>query len=365
MSILLNHYRGQGLPADSGLAEGSVISNPSGPQGLLAHCPAAKPTPMAEFPELARRHGVASVAIKDESTRMEIGSFKALGAAYAIAWLAADRACGGEALATHPQRATSLKGTVFACASAGNHGLSLAVGARLFGAGAVIYLADTVPEAFVARLHGCGAEIRRAGSSYEASMAAAAADCAGNGWTLLSDSSWPGYTELPRRVMEGYLVMAAEAVDQIGAPPSHIFLHAGVGGFAAAMTAYFRACWGDRPTIIVVEPDAAATLFESIRTGRPVEVAGPRSIMGRLDCKAPSHLALGELARHADVFMTITDEQCLASVKELAASGLITTASGAAGLAGLAHLGADREELGLNAESRVLAFITEGLEDTA
>lgn len=364
MAVLSNPFRNEGLPTQSGLAVGSVLTDPTGPQTLLMHCPVAKSTSMTEIPALARQHDVGSVFIKDERTRMGTGSFKALGAAYAVARLAAERAGGPEALARHPQRITILNDRVFACASAGNHGLSLAIGARLFGARAVIYLADTVPDAFAVRLAHLGAEVRRVGAHYEASMATAAADCERNGWTLLSDSSWPGYTELPGRVMEGYLVMAAEAVDQIGTPPSHIFLQAGVGGFAAAMTAYFRARWGDGPTIIVVEPDVAATLFESIKAGRPVEVRGTSSIMGRLDCKAPSHLALGELARHADAFMTITDAQCLASVKELAAIGLVTTASGAAGWAGLAHLGADRERLGLGAESRALAFVTEGLEDT-
>lgn len=365
MSVLRNPYRKQGLSDRSGLAEGQVLSDPTASQHLLAHCPAAKPTALREFPDLARKHGIGSVFVKDESTRMEMGSFKALGATYAIAQLAAERAGGPEALACHPQRAKILEDMVFACASAGNHGLSVAVGARMFGAHAVVYLADTVPEAFAARLHRSGAEVRRAGARYEASMAAAEADCNSYGWTLLSDSSWPGYVELPIRVMEGYLVIAAEVADQIGEPPSHIFLQAGVGGFAAAMTAHFRARWGAGPTIVVVEPDVAATLLHSIEAGRPVEAPGPASVMGRLDCKAPSHLALGELARNADIFLTITDRQCLATVDELRRLGVATTPSGAAGLAALMHLGDDREVLGLNAESRVLAFITEGPEDAA
>lgn len=362
MSVLRNPRRRQGLSIRSGLAEGQVLSDPALPQRLLAHCPAAGPTALREFPDLARRHNIGRVLIKDESTRMAMGSFKALGAAYAIAWLAAERAGGPEALARHPQRAGLLDDMVFACASAGNHGLSVAVGARMFGARAVVYLADTVPEAFAARLHRCGAEARRAGASYEASMATAEADCNSHGWTLLSDSSWPGYVELPIRVMEGYLVIAAEVADLIDEPPSHIFLQAGVGGFAAAMTAYFRARWADGPTIIVVEPDVAAPLFHSIAAGRPVEVPGPASVMGRLDCKAPSHLALGELARHADIFLTITDRQCLASVEDLRVFGVGTTPSGAAGLAALFHSGDDRESLGLDAESRVLTFVTEGPE---
>lgn len=365
MAIIHNPYRGTGLTGQAGLAAGKVRCDPAEPQRLLKHCPAAAPTALRESPGLAALTNVAAVSLKDESTRMGLGSFKALGASYVIARLASDRAGGADALARDSCRSVVLSDTVFACASAGNHGLSVAVGARVFGARAIIYLADTVPDAFARRLEGLGADVRRRGATYEASMVAAEADSASNGWTLLSDSSWPGYVDLPTQVMEGYLVVAAEVVDQISTAPTHIFLQAGVGGFAAAMTAYFRACWGDDPTIVVVEPDTAATLFESIREDRPTDVSGAASVMGRLDCKSPSHLALAELARHADVFQTITDEQCLATVEELARNGIATTPSGAAGLAGLHHIGADRAALGLASDSRVLAFVTEGPEDLA
>jgi diaminopropionate ammonia-lyase len=365
MSVLRNTHRGRGLSNRAGLAEGRVLSDPSEPLRLLELCPAAAATALRDMPELAASLGVGAVLVKEESTRMGLGSFKALGAVYAIARLAAERVGGADKLTQAPQRTAALSDRVFACASAGNHGMSVAVGARLFGARAIIYLADTVPEAFVARLHRFGAEVRRAGATYEASMDAAQADCERNGWTLLSDSSWPGYVELPMRVMQGYLVMAAEVADQIGEPPSHIFLQAGVGGLAAAMTAYFRTCWGDGPTIIVVEPDAAATLLRSIEAGRPVDAVGTSSIMGRLDCKSPSHLALDELARNADFFVTITDQQCIETVEDLRHLGLATTPSGGAGLAALQHLGSHYTEFGLDASSRVLAFMTEGPEDGA
>lgn len=365
MFVLRNPHRMHGLPEGAGLAGGPVSGDAGEPQRLLAHCPAARPTVLHDLPELARRSRVGAVMVKDERGRMGIGSFKALGAAYAIARLAAERAGGPEALARDPQRSTKLADMVFACASAGNHGLSVAVGARMFGARAIIYLADTVPEAFARRLHRFGADVRRAGAFYEASMAAVETDCKQNGWTLLSDSSWPGYVDLPMRVMEGYLVLAAEAADQIGTEPSHVLLQAGVGGFAAAMTSYFRLRWGTGPTIVVVEPDSAATLLRSIEAGRPTRVSGPASVMGRLDCKEPSHLALGELARNADFFVTITDRQCTETVQDLLGLGMATTPSGAAGLAVLQHLGADRTTLGLDAGSRVLAFVTEGPEETA
>lgn len=356
MDILHNPHRGRGLSCE-GLAQGEIRADPSVPLALLGRCPAAAATPLHDLPELARRFGVGSVRLKDESGRMGLGSFKALGAAFAIAREAVERA-GDE----DPR--TALGDRVYACASAGNHGLSVAAGARLFGARAVIYLGDGVPEAFAQRLRAHGAEVVRPGGDYEASMHAVAADAGREGWTLLSDSSWPGYVELPTRVMEGYLVMGVEVADRVGAPPTHILLQAGVGGLAAAMTAFFRAHWGDGPVIVVVEPEVAPTLIGSIRAGEPVAAPGPVSNMGRLDCKEPSHLALAELARGADWFVTVSDEQASATAERLAAEGIATTPSGAAGLAALQHAGEHFHDLGLGTDSRVLAFVTEGPEDS-
>lgn len=366
MEILLNPLRSSGLPPQDGLAEGAVSTDACAVLDLLRHCPAAAATPLVDAPELAAALDVGALHIKDERERMGLGSFKALGAFYVIARAACSRAGVDLGGTVRPEDlAGALAGVTYVCASAGNHGLSVAAGARVFGAGAVIYLSDTVPEAFADRLRRLGARVVRAGAIYEQSMAAAAQAAEAKGWVLLSDSSWPGYTELPHRVMEGYLAMGAEAADAIeaaGGAPSHILLQAGVGGVAAAMAAYFRGCWGAAPVIIVVEPDAAATLMESVRAGRPVKVAGPASNMGRLDCKEPSHLALAALARDADFFVTISDAQAEETVELLAVQGFATTCSGAAGIAALQHAGAQREALGLTAQSRVLALMTEGPE---
>jgi len=313
------------------------------------------------MPELAEALGVGAMRLKDERARMGLGSFKALGAAYVIARDAAE-AAGSESVSCAIM-STALHDRVYVCASAGNHGLSVAAGARAFGARAVVYLADSVPEAFADRLRAFDATVIRAGAAYADAMAAAEEDAAAGGRVLLSDSSWPGYTALPRAVMEGYLVMGAETADALDEAPTHILLQGGVGGFAAAMTAFFRARWGDGPTIVVVEPEAAPCLQESVRAGAPVTVSGPDLIMGRLDCKAPSHLALGELARRADFFVTVDDEQVGDTVDLLARHGIVTTPSGAAGVAGLQHAGECRAALGFSGTSRVLAFITEGPEE--
>ncbi|MEO1918678.1 MAG: pyridoxal-phosphate dependent enzyme [Paracoccaceae bacterium] len=246
------------------------------------------------------------------------------------------------------------------CASAGNHGLSMAAGARIFGADAVVYLSDTVPEEFAGRLTAKGAKVVRAGANYEASMAAALKVAEENGWELLSDSSWEGYTELPRDVMEGYLIMGTEAADQLSLPPTHIFLQAGVGGLAAACAAAARHYWGDAPKIFVVEPEYAPALFESIAASQAVTAKGPTSIMGRLDCKEPSHLALKYLAKEADGFITISEAEALAAVEDLKAHGLAASPSAAAGYAGLNSAGDKLQELGLAPDSRIMVYLTEG-----
>jgi len=252
----------------------------------------------------------------------------------------------------------ALNGRTYVTASAGNHGMSVAAGARVFGAAAVVYLAETVPEVFARKLRDKGAQVVRAGADYEASMQAAGAAAEANGWTLLSDGSWPGYVDLPFRVMEGYRQIATEIVAQMPEVPSHVLLQAGVGGLAAALAAELRLAWGDAFQVIVVEPEVAPALIESIRAGKVVVTEGPVSAMGRLDCKTPSMLALADLARDADRFVTISEVEAAEGAAAVAAAGLPSTPSGAAGVASLlAGLG------GIGADAHVLCILSEGPED--
>lgn len=351
MNIIKNPFRDTTtfpLPADTPFP--SIEADR--PKALLAKCPAHAQTPLVNMPDLARDAGVAEVFIKDERNRMGLGSFKALGAAYVIAHEA--NATGADDMST------ALAGRTFVTASAGNHGLSVAAGASLFGAKAIIYLSHTVPKAFGKRLEEKGATVCFEGNDYEASMAAAMADAAANGHTLLSDSSWDGYYDAPHRLMEGYQVLAAEAATQVHSPPTHIFLQAGVGGLAGAVAAYARHVWGNKSIIIVVEPTAAPALQAAIEAGKFVEALGPVSNMGRLDCKEASLIALKGLARDANFFMTITDEQASETVDKLASLDMESTPSGIAGVAGL--LNADAKEIGLNENSRVMTIASEGPE---
>jgi diaminopropionate ammonia-lyase len=287
---------------------------------------------------------------------MRLGSFKALGGAYAVAQMIADEV-GTTDLLEAPAR-TVAAGMTFITASAGNHGLSVAAGARVFGARAVIVLALAVPEGFAKRIRALGAEVLRAGESYEESVGFALRTAEEKRWILLADGSWDGYVERPALVMEGYSVLAEEcraSFDETGSWPSHVFLQAGVGGLAAAVAGHIRSFWPAQPTIIVVEPEAAPCLQASIRAGALTRAEGPLSNMGRLDCKDASLLAFQSLQLDADSFVTVSDAEAAAAAETLARHGLATTPSGAAGFAAIQrfHPGAD---------SRCLVIVSEGLE---
>jgi len=243
--------------------------------------------------------------------------------------------------------------------------MSVAAGAAAFGANSRVYISDTVPESFARRLRGQGAEVVREGANYEDSMAAARIAADREGLELLSDSSWPGYVDRPLVLMEGYLILMAEVVSQNPDPPTHIFLQAGVGGLAAAAAAHARATWGPVPSIVVVEPEAAPALAGSVAAGRPTASSGPESMMGRLDCKEPSLIALRGLARDADAFVTISEDEARQGAAAADAAGFATTPSGAAGLSALLASGADRQRLELSETSRALVFLTEAPEDVS
>ncbi|WP_171101992.1 pyridoxal-phosphate dependent enzyme [Ruegeria sp. HKCCD7255] len=312
------------------------------PLALLQSCPAYTASPLVKHKLEGR-----SILIKDETHRMNLGAFKALGGVYAVAELIRARVEGpldpDEFLDKRVQSVAAQ--LTFVCASAGNHGMAVAAGAQLFGASARIHLASTVPDSFAKRLRAKGAEVIRSGQDYEASVAAAIDDANTSGAIHLADGSWPGYTQAPHLVMEGYTVIAEEmcvTFEASGNWPSDVYLQAGVGGLAAAMAYMIRSTWAVQPKIIVVEPDAAPCLRDSVQTGRMVTVKGPTSVMGRLDCKTPSMLAFDILRDRADTWVTVSDDQARDAVDQAKTLGLATTPSGAAGLAACLAEKADR-----------------------
>ena len=211
-----------------------------------------------------------------------------------------------------------------------------------------------------------GAEVREAPGTYDDSVRAASAAAEANGWHVVSDTSWPGYTEIPREIMQGYRLMAAEALEQwSGPPPTHAFVQGGVGGMAAAVSVQLRTLQ-PAPALVVVEPHDAACLLASAEAGAITAAGSLDTIMAGLACGEPSLIAWQELERAAAAFLSIPDDAAVTAMRVLAGCGVVSGESGAAGLAGLLRAAADlqaRAALGLDCTSRVLLFSTEGATD--
>ena len=330
------------------------------------------PTPLRDLPTWAASAGVASIRLKDEASRFGLGSFKALGGAYAVANLLRDALSrmGVAPSATSAELAggryrIATQAIVVTCATDGNHGRSVAWGASRFGCRCVIFVHKTVSQKRADAIAAFGAEIRRVQGTYDDAVRAAARQAEAGGWLLASDTSWPGYIEVPRDIMQGYRIMADEAADQwVGAPPTHVFVQGGVGGVAAAVSAHMRLRFNPVPKLIVVEPDRAACLLASAESGTLTAIAGDLdTAMAGLACGEPSLLAWEELSRSAMAFLAIPDESAVEAVQRLSEEDIEAGESGVAGLAGMILSAKDsrsRSILRLTPESRVLLFNTEG-----
>ena len=366
---------------------------------LLAQCFDYRPTPLVSLGETASRCGLESVHIKDEGARLGLRSFKALGGAYAVLRLVLQRASdqlrrsvpaaglphpasgslalpptGAVDTAGDPDVARVAAGMTFACATDGNHGQSVAAGARLVGAHAVIFVHETVSAERRAAIARFGADLRVVPGGYDDAVAESARQCAEHGWTLLSDTSWPGYADTPALVMQGYTALVHEIAQQIAVAPTHVFLHAGVGGFAAAVATCLHSVFPTGPRVVIVEPEQAACLLASARAGQRVKIAAGRpTIMAMLECYEPSSLAWDLLEPLATAFMAVDDADAVAAMRVLArpradAEVVVAGESGSAGLAGLLKACANpawKSALGLNARSRVLLVNTESATDEA
>jgi diaminopropionate ammonia-lyase len=337
--------------------------------------PGYAPTPLVALSGLAAEAGVAAIHYKDEAGRFGLGSFKALGGAYAVARVILARAeAAGMALTMEDVVAgrggEAARDLTVCCATDGNHGRSVAWGARTFGCACVIFIHETVSDARKRAIEAFGAEVRRTKGNYDDSIREAQATAQAQGWIVVSDTSYPGYTDIPRHVMQGYEVMAAEAFEALDAPPTHVFLQTGVGGMAAAVAGHAKRRWGSaRPVIVLVDPDRAACWLDSFRAGRPTAVNGDLgTVMAGLACGDVSLLAWEILEDHGDAVMAISDAAAIAMMRRLArpASGdppLVAGESAVAGLVALVLAMGDRAAqaaLGLGAQSRVLVFGTEG-----
>lgn len=356
------------------------------PREFLKAFPHHPPTPLLALDALAKKLGVASLHAKDESLRLGLSSFKGLGGAYAVMRVAQRRAEAalGRKIMPHeilaPEiRALSADLTV-CCASDGNHGRSVAAGARLIGARCKIFLHAGVSAERVAHIERLGADIIRIAGSYDESVAEAARSVDRQGWVLVPDIVLADDAETAQicgHVMQGYAVLVDEILDVARARKlgfTHVFVQAGVGGIAASVFGHWTAVAGHeaRPRFIVVEPERAACLTESARAQHLVTLPhGPATIMAMLECQSPSPLAWPIVHALADAYVTVTEEEARQAVRHLAwpkgADPVIEAGeSGAAGLAGLERLLADKPlaaRLGLDGKAKVLVIVTEGPTD--
>jgi len=334
-------------------------------------------TPLYELNGLARSLGIGKLYLKDESVRSDLGSFKALGAPIALARLILrlwpDHNLDPKLLFNGGYRSLLEAFTVIS-ATDGNHGKGLAAAAQTMGCRCVIVLHANVSEEREQAIAKFGAKVMRVQGNYDASVEEAARLANANDWHVVSDTSYDGYEEVPRDVMQGYGTVAAEIVEASGSdqavPFTHVFLQGGVGGLAAGILSYFWESYGARrPTVIIVEPVQADCLFQSALRGVASKATGSvDSVMAGLACGEASPLAWRFLVSGADYFMTITDDDAVAAMRLLAIGNaldlpVVSGESGAAGLAGLVELQSDAAlaaRVGLGRDARVLLISTEG-----
>jgi diaminopropionate ammonia-lyase len=338
-------------------------------------------TPLHALPALAAELGLGDVRVKDEGFRLGLGSFKALGGAYAVICLVLEQAAAQlgrpvdiAELHSPEVRAVAASMTL-TCATDGNHGRSVAQGAQLVGARAAILVHAGVSPGRVAAIARFGAEMIRVAGNYDDSVIEAARLAEEKGWIVVSDTSWPGYERIPGLVMQGYTAMVREALRQLPAPPTHVFVQAGVGGVAAAVAGHLSIVLGEqRPHFVVVEPARAACLYATAQAGHPVKIPhGEPTVMAMLECFEPSPIAWRVLSRVADGFMTVDEEDAIATMNRLARPvggdpAIVAGESGCVGMAGLIRAVTDpqtRAHLKLDGTSRVLIVNTEGATDPA
>jgi diaminopropionate ammonia-lyase len=325
-------------------------SDDDAPVGFHRSLDGYEPTPLMDAPELAAEWGVGRVLLKFERERFGLPAFKFLG----VSW-AAERLLG------EPPYEPGLE---LLAATDGNHGRAVARAARLRGLGATILVPAGTARARIDAIAGEGARVEVVDGSYDDAVRLSA-ELADERRLVLSDTSWPGYEEVPRWVIEGYATIFHEFDEQAAAPVDVAFVPIGVGALAAAAARHL----GGRARLAGVEPVAAACMLESVRAGRITEVPGPHgSIMAGLNAGLPSLVAWPLVSSAFELFCAAEDELAVEGTRRLAALGLDVgeCSGGAAGAAApLLSDGAAREALGAGADSTVLVLLTEGVTDPA
>lgn len=285
---------------------------------VISQWPNYKPTDLFSLDDFANQMGVAKVLYKDESTRFNLGAFKALGGAYAVQYLLEKRAeLGDENIAASPLTVCT--------ATDGNHGRSVSWGAQLNNIPCHIFIHKGVSKGREKLLMSHGATVHRVNGNYDDSIAECIKMSEKYGWQIVSDTSWEGYREIPTQVMAGYTVLAAEIIQQLEQQNdalTHIILQAGCGGMAGALIAYFWKHWrDDLPEVIIMESSMSDCVLESMQRDaiHLVDIVD-ETLMAGLSCGEVSELAWPILRYGASHVLTVDDEGVKPMMRYLAKS---------------------------------------------
>ena len=311
------------------------------------------PTPLIELNKLSKELGLNKIFYKDESKRFDLKSFKALGGAYAV-----EKVSKGN------------KDITVATATAGNHGRSVAWGAKRLGLKCKIFISEFVSDARGQAMSDLGADVVKVKGNYERSLIECIQQSTDNNWQIVQDVAWEGYIMVPKFTMAGYTVMMREIADQITNDQiTHIILQAGVGGMAGAMVAGIARYLNYIPSTIVVEPDSAACVLESIRSGKIEKIEIKReSLMGGMSCGEVSLVPWEILKDSVKYCISLPDDDIAKTMKLLGNASfskqeIIAGENSAPGVISLITSCEDekiKEKLKLNKDSNILLIGCEG-----
>ena len=311
------------------------------------------PTPLIELNKLSKELNINKIFYKDESKRFGLKSFKALGGAYAV-----EKVSNGN------------KDIIVATATAGNHGRSVAWGARRLGLKCKIFISEFVSEARGQAMAELGADVVKVKGNYEKSLIECIKQSTDNNWQIVQDVAWKDYMIVPKYTMAGYTVMMKEIVDQINQNKiSHIILQAGVGGMAGAMVAGIARYLDNVPVTLVVEPDSAACVLESIKTGKIEKIDIKReSLMGGMSCGEVSLVPWEILKNSVKHCISLPDDDIAKTMKLLGNSSfsdqpIIAGENSAPGVISLIASCEDqniKQNLNLDQSSNILVIGCEG-----
>lgn len=315
-------------------------------RALHRSLPGYAPTPLVDVPAIAAELGVGRVLVKDESSRLGLPAFKALGASWACRQVL-ERSPGAELVT----------------ATDGNHGRAVARMAAQLGAPSTVFVPAVMPESTAALIAGEGAEVVRVEGDYDAAVRAAAAHADAPARELVQDTAWEGYEEVPQWIVDGYSTLLEEVDEALDHQPDLVVVPVGVGSLAQAVVAHYRSTGDSRTHVMSVEPDTAACVLTSLLAGEPHTVPTGDTVMAGLNCGTVSSLAWPVLREGLSAAVTVTDEEALRASDDLAALGVTSGPCGAATLAGVrATLGEPdrRRDLDLADDAVVVLLSTEG-----